>query len=144
LVRREGRWHATPLMLTLLVVESMDVVFAVDSIPAIFGITQDAFIVYTSNIFAVLGLRSLYFLLANFLGMFRYLKVGLAAVLAFVGIKMLAQDFAEPYLGSLGIGKTQVILLSLAAIASILGVSILVSLVSGPVKPLGHPVENSP
>ena len=70
-VRREGRWHATPLPLVLLVVESTDVMFATDSIPAIFAITKDTFIVYTSNIFAILGLRALYFLLVGFLGMFR-------------------------------------------------------------------------
>src|SRR5207302_9173466 len=88
-VRRGGRWHATPLPLVLLVVESTDVVFALDSIPAIFGITKDTFIVYTSNIFAILALRSLFFLLAGFLGMFRYLSVGPAAVLGFVGLKMI-------------------------------------------------------
>src|SRR5439155_2554469 len=97
-VKREGRWYATPLPLVVLVVESTDVVFALDSIPAIFGITKDTFIVYTSNIFAILGLRSLFFLLAGFLGMFRYLSVGLAAVLAFVGLKMILEVPLEHFL----------------------------------------------
>jgi TerC family integral membrane protein len=86
------RRHLTPLALVLLVVESMDLVFAVDSIPAIFGITRDPFIVYTSNIFAIIGLRSLYFLLAGFLGKLKYLDYGLAAVLAFVGLKMILEE----------------------------------------------------
>lgn len=86
------RWHLTPLALVLLVIESMDVVFAVDSIPAIFGITRDPFIVYTSNIFAIIGLRSLYFLLAGLLEKLRYLDYGLAGVLAFVGLKMIAEE----------------------------------------------------
>src|SRR5207237_5305693 len=97
-VRRQGRWHATPLPLVLLVVETTDVMFAVDSIPAIFAITKDTFIVYTSNIFAILGLRALFFLLAGFLGMFRYLSTGLAAVLAFVGLKMIVEEPLHPYL----------------------------------------------
>ena len=79
-------------MLVLLVVETTDVIFAVDSIPAIFAITQDPFIVYTSNVFAILGLRALYFLLAGVMEMFVYLKVGLSFVLVFVGAKMLAAD----------------------------------------------------
>ncbi|MEK6703916.1 MAG: TerC family protein [Planctomycetota bacterium] len=83
------RRAATPLLLALLVVEFTDLVFAVDSIPAIFAITGDAFIVFTSNIFAILGLRSLYFLLANMLGKFRYLKTSLVLILVFVGVKML-------------------------------------------------------
>lgn len=83
-----GRRVATPLLMALLLVEATDVVFAVDSIPAIFAVTNDPFIVFTSNIFAILGLRSLYFLLAGIVDKFRYLKVGLAVVLVFVGIKM--------------------------------------------------------
>ncbi len=90
--KSKRRWHLTPLALVLLVVESMDVVFAVDSIPAIFGITRDPFIVYTSNIFAIIGLRSLYFLVAGFLAKLRYLDFGLAGVLAFVGLKMIAEE----------------------------------------------------
>jgi tellurite resistance protein TerC len=91
-LRENGRWYATPLLMTLIVIETTDVVFAVDSIPAIFAVTSDPFIVYTSNIFAILGLRSLYFLLAGAIGTFHYLKVGLALVLAFVGVKMLLLD----------------------------------------------------
>ena len=107
-MKRAGRWHATPLPLVLLVVESTDVVFALDSIPAIFAITKDTFIVYTSNIFAILGLRALYFLLAGFLGRFRYLHVGLSLVLAFVGLKMIAEKSLEGYLEAHGIGRKEV------------------------------------
>ena len=88
-LRENGRWYATPLLMVLIVIETTDVIFAVDSIPAIFAVTNDPFIVYTSNIFAILGLRSLYFLLAGVIGKFHYLKVGLALVLTFVGVKML-------------------------------------------------------
>ncbi|MCX7719240.1 MAG: TerC family protein [Candidatus Sumerlaeaceae bacterium] len=88
-VRENGRWMFTPLFVVLLVVETTDVVFALDSIPAIFAVTRDPFIVYTSNVFAILGLRALYFLLAGAFEVFRYLKYGLAFVLAFVGVKML-------------------------------------------------------
>ena len=103
-VRRDGRRWATPLLLALLTVEMADVIFAVDSIPAIFAITTDPFIVFTSNIFAILGLRSLYFLLAGAVGKFVYLKVGLAAVLVFVGAKMLLADVYElPVVASLGV-----------------------------------------
>jgi tellurite resistance protein TerC len=85
----EGRWGATPLFLSLMLVETTDVIFAVDSIPAVFGITHDPFLVFTSNVFAILGLRSLYFALADLLDKFRYLKYSLVAILAFVGVKML-------------------------------------------------------
>ncbi len=91
-VRREGRSWATPLFVVLLVIESTDVVFAVDSIPAVLAVTTDPFIVYTSNIFAILGLRSLYFALAGIMPLFHYLGYGLAFVLAFVGVKMLLSD----------------------------------------------------
>lgn len=87
-VREAGKLCVTPLFLVLLVVESTDVIFAVDSVPAIFGITRDPFIVFTSNIFAILGLRALYFLLAGVMDLFRYLNYGLSAVLGFVGCKM--------------------------------------------------------
>jgi len=90
-----GRRLATPLLIVLLVVESTDVVFALDSIPAIFGITTDSFIVFTSNIFAILGLRSLYFLLAGVIDKFHYLQTGLAIVLGFVGIKMLIESISD-------------------------------------------------
>lgn len=91
-VRRDGRTYLTPLFLVLLVIESTDLVFAVDSIPAIFAITRDPFIVYTSNVFAILGLRALFFLLAGYLNDLRFLKPALAAVLVFVGTKMLIVD----------------------------------------------------
>ena len=90
-MREQGRWCITPLFLVLLVIESGDLLFAVDSVPAIFGISRDPFIIFTSNIFAILGLRALYFLLAGVMDRFRYLSYGLAAVLAFVGLKMIAE-----------------------------------------------------
>jgi tellurite resistance protein TerC len=86
------RWYATPLFIVLIAVETTDVIFAVDSIPAILAVTRDPFIVYTSNIFAILGLRSLYFLLAALVYQFRYVKPGVAVVLVFVGLKMLLSD----------------------------------------------------
>lgn len=131
-VRRQGRWYATPLPLVLLVVETTDVMFALDSIPAIFAITADTFIVYTSNIFAILGLRALYFMLAGFLGMFRYLHIGLALVLALVGVKMMIQEPARPFLEARGIGEQEQIWLSLAAIVAILAVTVVASLLAGP------------
>jgi tellurite resistance protein TerC len=91
-VKRNGLWWATPLFLVVIVVEATDLVFAVDSIPAILAISDDAFIVYTSNVFAILGLRSLYFALAGMHSYFTYLKYGLAAILVFVGIKMCIAD----------------------------------------------------
>jgi tellurite resistance protein TerC len=116
-VRRAGRLMATPLFLILLVVESTDLLFAVDSIPAIFAVTDHPFIVYTSNVFAILGLRALYFLLANVMDKFQYLKYGLAAVLTFVGTKMVIVDFYKiPTVVSLGV------------VAGILTISILASL----------------
>jgi tellurite resistance protein TerC len=117
--RIDGRRVATPLFLALLVVEATDVVFAVDSIPAIFAITKDPFIVFTSNIFAILGLRSLYFLLAGVVDKFRYLKLGLSFVLVFVGLKMLLVDYYKVPVG-----------LSLAIIAGILGGSVIASLIA--------------
>ncbi len=91
-VKRDGRTFATPLMVTLIFIEISDLIFAVVSIPAILAISQDPFIVFTSNVFAILGLRSLYFCLAGFMNMFRYLSLGLAAVLVFIGSKMLLED----------------------------------------------------
>ena len=98
-VKRNGDWMATPLFLSLLVVETTDVIFAVDSIPAILAISRDAFIVYTSNVFAVLGLRSLYFALEHFFGMFRFLHYGLSLILMLIGVKMLISHFYEAPLG---------------------------------------------
>jgi tellurite resistance protein TerC len=101
--RVDGQWMLTPLALALIVIETMDIVFAVDSIPAVFAITRDPFIIYTSNICAILGLRSLYFLVAKMITRFVYLKSGLAIVLAFVGAKMMLRDVFEiPTLLSLG------------------------------------------
>jgi tellurite resistance protein TerC len=91
-VKRAGRYLATPLFIVLIVVETTDVIFAVDSIPAILAITLDPFIVYTSNVFAILGLRALYFALAGVMELFHYLHYGLSTVLVFVGIKMLLAD----------------------------------------------------
>jgi tellurite resistance protein TerC len=116
-IRRSGKLMATPLFLVLLIIESTDLVFAVDSIPAIFAVTRDPFIVYTSNVFAILGLRALYFLLANVMDKFQYLKLGLAAVLTFVGIKMVIVEFYPIPVG-----------ISLIVVASILAISILASL----------------
>jgi tellurite resistance protein TerC len=116
-VVKGGKRLATPLLLALVAVEVSDVIFAVDSIPAIFAVTTDPFIVFTSNIFAILGLRSMYFLLAGIITKFHYLKVGLSVVLIFVGAKMLLMDvYKLP------------IVVSLGAIAGILGASVAASL----------------
>jgi tellurite resistance protein TerC len=116
-MRVDGRWMLTPLALTMIVIEVTDLIFAVDSIPAIFAITTDPFIVYTSNICAILGLRSLYFLLAGLMDRFIYLRTGLAFVLAFVGIKMMIADYLPvPRVLALGI------------IALILGITIALSM----------------
>lgn len=96
---KPGTWMLTPLALALIVVESTDLIFAVDSIPAIFAITADPFLVFTSNVFAILGLRSLYFALAGLMDKFRYLKISLAFVLIFVGVKMLAAEWLKDLLG---------------------------------------------
>ena len=118
-VTHEGKLFATPLFLVLIIIETSDLLFAVDSIPAILAISQDRFIVYTSNIFAILGLRSLYFALAGIMGLFHYLKVGLAFVLSFVGLKMLLAFF-----------KFEIpIVASLLTIVGILLVSILASVI---------------
>ncbi len=101
-VKHNNKLHMTPLFLVLVVVETTDLAFATDSIPAIFAITRDPFIIFTSNIFAILGLRSMYFVLANFMKKFRYLKIGLSFVLGFIGIKMLIEKFFEiPIIASL-------------------------------------------
>lgn len=117
--RVDGRWLLTPLALVLIVIDVMDLVFAVDSIPAVFAITRDNFIIYTSNICAILGLRSLYFLLAKLIDRFVYLRTGLALILAFVGVKMIIGDY-------LAIPNW----LSLLVILSVLTVTIAVSLVA--------------
>lgn len=97
-VRRDGKWMFTPLFVVLIVINFTDVMFATDSIPAIIGVTRDPFIVYTSNIFAVCGLRALYFALAGMFDKFRFLQYGLAIVLAFIGVKMLSEYPIEHYL----------------------------------------------
>jgi len=116
-VERDGRWMATPLFLTLLVVETTDLIFAVDSIPAILAITRDPFIVYTSNVFAILGLRSLYFVLEHFFSMFRFLNYGLAIVLMLIGLKMLLSHYYQPPLG-----------ITLGVVVVVLGVSVTASM----------------
>jgi tellurite resistance protein TerC len=130
LVRRAGRLHATTLLVALVAVEVTDVIFAVDSIPAIFAVTTDPFIVFTSNIFAILGLRSLYFLLAGVITKFAYLKIGLSFVLIFVGLKMLAMELYKVPIGA-----------SLGIIAAILGGSIAASLLSPPRAAKGAPED---
>ena len=120
-VRRAGL-YATPLFIVLLVVETTDLLFAVDSIPAILAITRDAFIVYTSNVFAIMGLRSMYFALAGMMEMFRYLHYGLSLVLVFVGAKMLLSHYLEI--------PTPV---ALAAVAGVLAISVIAS-VANPKK----------
>lgn len=123
-VRRAGRLFATPLFLVLLVVESMDLVFAVDSVPAIFAVTADPFLVYTSNVFAILGLRSLYFLLAGIMGRFVYLKLGLSVILVFVGLKMALVELVKVPVG-----------ISLGVIGLVLAVSVVASLLATRRKP---------
>jgi len=114
-VRKEKKIYATPLFLVLLVVEITDVTLAIDSIPAIFGITHDPFIVYTSNVFAILGLRALYFLLAGFLNRLRYLTVGLAFVLSFIGGKMIVEPWLHiaPHISLIVVGG--ILMLAIAA-----------------------------
>lgn len=116
-VRRDGRLMATPLLAVLIVVEAVDVTFAVDSIPAIFGITTDVFIVLTSNIFAVLGLRSLFFLLSGLVKKLAYLNYGIAAILAFIGAKIMLGHFV-----------TMPVLLSLGIVVGLLGIATVASL----------------
>lgn len=117
-VRKAGQLWVTPLLLVLVAVETTDLIFAVDSIPAIFAVTGDPFIVYTSNVFAILGLRSLYFVFANIIHQFYYLRLGLAVILAFVGIKMVLTDLYHIPTG-----------LSLLVIALVLTIAIMASIV---------------
>jgi len=118
LTRRDGRRMLTPLALVLVAVESADVIFAVDSIPAIFAITDISFIVFTSNILAILGLRSMYFALSAVLKKFRYLKVSLAVLLAVVGLKMLLKDLVAPVPGKTYITLGVVVLVLGAGVAA--------------------------
>ncbi|HPK53404.1 MAG TPA: TerC family protein [Smithellaceae bacterium] len=119
---QEGRRYATPMLAVLLTLETTDIIFAVDSIPAVLAITTDPFIVYTSNVFAILGLRSLFFAISGLMKTFHFLHYGLAVILSFVGIKMLIADFYKIQTG-----------LSLAVIAAVLALSIIASLIR-PVK----------
>lgn len=119
--RLDGRWHATPLFLALMAIEMSDIVFAIDSVPAIFALTKEPLIVFTSNVFAILGLRSLYFVLAAAVTRFSLLRFGLAGVLVFIGLKMLWLNSA--------FGGTFPIVWSLAIIASLIGGSIVASLI---------------
>jgi tellurite resistance protein TerC len=126
--RLDGRAALTPLALVLLMVETTDLIFALDSIPAIFGITQKPFIVFTSNVFAILGLRSLYFVLAGAIEYFRYLKIGLSIVLVFIGVKMLIEPHGDqakqPWWFQVDLPTS----LSLAIVAGIISISILISI----------------
>jgi tellurite resistance protein TerC len=123
--RFQGRHAATPLFIVLIIVETTDVVFALDSIPAVLAITKDGFVALTSNIFAILGLRSLYFALSGVMQLFRYLKIGLAVILCFIGTKMLSEPWVHV--------PTSV---SLGVIAAVLTMSILLSaLIKAPAEP---------
>ncbi len=128
LTQWNGRQALTPLALVLLMVETTDLIFALDSIPAIFGVTKDFFIVFTSNVFAILGLRSLYFVLAGAIRYFRYLKYGLSLVLVFIGVKMLLDPHDEPprwfFQVDIPIG------ISLLAVAGIILISMVVSVIA--------------
>jgi TerC family integral membrane protein len=128
-VRRSERLLATPLFIVVLVVETTDVIFAVDSIPAILAITLDPFIVYTSNVFAIMGLRALYFALAGIMQLFHYLPYGLSFILAFVGIKMLLVDIYKIPIG-----------MALGTVAGVLAISVLASILFPP-KPESTPTE---
>jgi tellurite resistance protein TerC len=130
-VHREGKRWATPLFAVLIVVETTDVMFAVDSIPAVLAITRDAFIVYTSNVFAILGLRSMYFALAGLLDYFEYLNYGLAAILVFVGSKMLLSN-ESLVLGGIRLHYKIPIGVSLGVVAGLLALSIIASLLFAP------------
>ncbi len=118
LVQRDGRTFATPLLLVLLVVETTDLIFAVDSIPAVLAITRDRFIVYTSNVFAILGLRAMFFALKGAMDLFHHLHYGLSAILVFFGAKMLLGHFVEIPIG-----------IALGVVASILALSVIASLI---------------
>ncbi len=120
-VKENAKWFATPLFAALLVIEMSDVIFAVDSIPAVLGITRDTFLVYSSNIFAIIGLRSLYFLLSGMAGRFPYLKYGISIILFFVGVKMIVSHYVKIPVP-----------LSLGVIVAILALSILASKVFPP------------
>jgi len=119
----DGKRYATLLFVVLIVVETTDLVFAVDSIPAIFAITTDPFIVYTSNVFAILGLRALYFALAGMMNLFRFLKIGLSIVLSFVGMKMLMSEILPIPIG-----------IALSVVATVLVMSVVFSIMVKPAE----------
>ncbi len=125
---KKGHRIGTPLLAVLVVVETTDIIFAVDSIPAIFAVTKDSYLVFTSNVFAILGLRALYFLLAGMIGRFVHLKTGLAVVLAFVGVKMLITDLYHIPIWA-----------SLVFIAVAIGASVVLSLRATPPEPHEEP-----
>jgi tellurite resistance protein TerC len=119
--KEKGVWHATPLFVALLFLEVSDIIFAVDSVPAVFGVTREPFIVFTSNVFAILGLRSMYFMLAGVIGRFHLLHYGLAFVLTFVGLKMVwlngLYEDGFPITWSLGIIAAAIAVSILASVA---------------------------
>jgi len=122
-VKRDGRWWATPLFVVVLVIETTDVIFAIDSIPAVLSISSDPFIIYTSNIFAILGLRSLFFALSSVMKLFHYLHYGLGAILVFVGVKMGISHFVHIPIN-----------VSLSIIGGILMFSVILSIIIGKKK----------
>jgi tellurite resistance protein TerC len=119
-VKTDSRRYATLLFVVLLVIETTDLVFATDSIPAVFAISNDPFIIYTSNVFAILGLRSLYFALAGLMDLFYYLRYGLSIVLSFIGLKMLVSSFVEIHIS-----------IALGVVAGVLAVSVIASVIRG-------------
>jgi tellurite resistance protein TerC len=123
-LKENGKWAATPLFIVLIVIETTDLVFALDSLPAVLAITRDGFIALTSNIFAILGLRSLYFALNGVMQLFRYLKIGLALILTFIGVKMLIEAWIDISIG-----------ISLAVIGVVLATSVLMSVLIPENKP---------
>ncbi|MBL8931696.1 MAG: TerC family protein [Kineosporiaceae bacterium] len=132
-VKEKGRWVATPLFTVLILIETTDLIFAVDSIPAIFAVTREPFLVFTSNAFAILGLRAMYFLLADLMHRFVHLRLGLAVVLIFVGVKMLLLEvYKVP------------IVLSLSVIATVITVSVIASLVQTRTATVGSGGPSSP
>jgi len=130
IVRQDGAWWATPLLVVLVVVDVADVMFAVDSIPAVFGVTTDVFIVFTSNIFAILGLRSLFFLIEGLVAKLRFLKIGVAVILAFIGVKILIKPFYDVP-----------VTMSLVVLAGVLALSSLASVLIPPPPETGSPRE---
>ncbi len=135
-IREQGRWVVTPLFLVLLVVETTDLLFALDSIPAVLGISKDPFIVFSSNACAILGLRSLFFVIASLMDKFRYLKVGLGIILAFVGVKLVTERYFALWAAA---HDTALLLGSLAFIAMVLGGSVLASMLVEPKAKKGPP-----